>query len=68
MKSGMWVILLGVLGVIIGGAMYAIDWHRTIGTGGIGVGIVLLVVGGYMFMQKAKPAPVAKPAQTTTYP
>lgn len=62
MKPGLWVILLGILGVIVGGAMYAVD-HQTIGVGGIGVGIILMVVGGIILMREATPAPVAKPTQ-----
>ncbi len=54
MKPGIWLAVLGVLGVAIGAAMYLVDWHRTIGLGGVGLGIVLVVVGGVMSMQKQK--------------
>jgi len=64
MKLGLWVILLGILGVIIGGAMYGVDWHRTIGLSGVAVGIILLVLGGVMYMREGKPAPPMKPTQT----
>jgi hypothetical protein len=66
MKSGMLVIGLGILGVIIGGALYAADYHRTIGLGGIGLGIVLLVVGAVMSMRKEKAIPAPNPKQTQT--
>ncbi len=54
MKPGIWIALLGILGVVIGAAMYFVDWHRTIGLGGVGLGIVILVVGGVLSMQKQK--------------
>lgn len=56
MKPSIWIALLGILGVVVGSAMYFVDWHRTIGLGGVGVGIVLLVVGGVLAMQKPKTA------------
>jgi len=59
MKLGIWIALLGILGVAIGGAMYFMDWHRTIGLGGVGLGIVLVVVGGVLSMQKPKAASAA---------
>ena len=63
MKPGIWLALLGVLGVVIGAAMYLVDWHRTIGLGGVGLGILLVVVGGVLAMQKPKAAsaPVSSP-------
>lgn len=61
MKPGIWVALLGILGVVIGGAMYLIDWHRTIGLSGVGLGIVLVVVGGVLTMQKQKAASAPNP-------
>ncbi|MDA4126456.1 MAG: hypothetical protein OK452_04535 [Thaumarchaeota archaeon] len=56
MKLGILLVLLGVLGVVAGVAMYFVDWHRTIGLGGVGLGVVLLVVGGFLYMQKPKTA------------
>jgi hypothetical protein len=66
MKAGIWVAALGVLGVIVGGGMYAADWHRTIGLGGLGIGIILLIAGVALSMQKQKPmaAPAAAPSQS----
>ena len=61
MKPGIWIALLGILGVVIGAAMYFVDWHRTIGLGGVGLGIVLLVVGGVLSMQKPKTASAPSP-------
>ncbi len=51
---------LGILGLVIGGAMYASDWHKTIGLGGIALGIVLLIAGAWLSRSKpmAKPAPM----------
>jgi multisubunit Na+/H+ antiporter MnhG subunit len=45
MNTGYAVAVLGVLGIILGAAMYAIPWHRTIGLGGVGLGAILIVVG-----------------------
>ena len=64
MKTGMLVLMLGILGVIIGGALYAADYHRTIGLAGIGLGIVLLIVGGVLSMRKDKAMPAPDPKQT----
>ena len=53
---------LGILGVIIGAGMYAAVWHRTIGLGGLALGIILLIVGIWLARSKpAKPAPQAPP-------
>ena len=60
MNMGYPVAGLGILGVIMGGAMYAARWHRLIGLVGLGLGIVLLVIGLWLAMsQKPKPAPQA---------
>jgi membrane protein DedA with SNARE-associated domain len=61
MKPGIWIALLGILGVVAGAAMYLSDFHRTIGLGGVGLGVVLLVVGGYLSMQKQKAAAAPNP-------
>jgi hypothetical protein len=61
MKPGMVLVVLGVLGVVAGVAMYFVDWHRTIGLGGVGLGIALLVVGGFLSMQKPKVATEPSP-------
>ncbi len=64
MKLGLWVVILGILAVVAGGAMYLAQYHRTIGEIGVGLGIVLLVIGGYMWMKKdgGQPAPAPQPA------
>ena len=62
MKLGIMLVILGILGIIIGGALYAADYHRTIGLGGIGLGVLLLIVGGAMTMMKGK---AAAPTKTT---
>jgi uncharacterized membrane protein len=54
MKPGIWIALLGVLGLVIGAVVYFVYGHKTIGLGGLGLGIVLVVVGGVMSMQKQK--------------
>ena len=48
MNAGYPVAILGVLGVLLGAGMYASDWHKTIGLGGIGLGIVLMLAGVWM--------------------
>jgi len=58
--------VLGVLAVILGAGMYAAQWHRTIGLGALGLGILLILVGVWMarsMKPKAMPQTVqpAKP-------
>jgi uncharacterized membrane protein len=66
----MWIVILGVLALIIGGAMYGGNYHRTIGTGGIILGIILIILGAAWWMMKGKSAPTtaapqpAQPAKT----
>ena len=48
MNTGYWVVGLGVLGLILGVAMYAASWHKTVGEGGIGLGIVLIIAGVWL--------------------
>jgi uncharacterized membrane-anchored protein len=55
MKTSMALLILGVLAVFAGLTMYFIDWHRTIGLGGTGLGVLLLVVGGFMVAKERKP-------------
>jgi membrane protein DedA with SNARE-associated domain len=65
MGLGMWVMILGILGIIVGAAMYAADYHRTIGTYGLGLGVILVIVGAAWWMMKERKAPVpAKPQPT----
>jgi hypothetical protein len=61
MKPGILLALLGILAVVAGIAIYLVGGHRTIGLGGIGLGIVLLVVGGVLLMQKPKAASAPNP-------
>jgi hypothetical protein len=61
MKPGIILAILGIIGVVAGVAMYFVDWHRTIGLGGVGLGIVLLVVGGVLSMQKQKTGSAPNP-------
>lgn len=63
MNAGYGVAGLGVLGVIVGASMYLIDWHRTIGLGGIGVGVILLIIGVLVSRgSMSKPMPKTAPA------
>jgi len=60
MNTGYILAGLGILGVIVGGAMYAERYHRIIGLGGLALGVVLLIVGIWLAMShKPKPAPPA---------
>jgi uncharacterized membrane protein HdeD (DUF308 family) len=63
MGLGMWVMILGILGIIVGAAMYAADYHRTIGTYGMGLGIILVIVGAAWWMMKDRKAPMAATPQ-----
>jgi membrane protein DedA with SNARE-associated domain len=71
MGLGMWVMILGILGIIIGGAMYAYPYHKTIGMYGAVLGVILLILGAVWWMMKerspAKPATPqpAQPAKTS---
>jgi Na+/phosphate symporter len=69
MKIGMPVTILGILAIIVGGAMYADNYHKTIGLGGIVLGVVLIIIGVILWMMKEKtptPTPAAsQPAQPT---
>ena len=62
MKLGIYVTILGILGIIVGGAMYGANYHHTIGEAGVGLGMVLMVVGIALWMMKEK-APVAATPQ-----
>jgi len=64
MNAGYGVAILGVLGVILGASLYAADYHKTIGLGGIGLGIILILVGVWMARgMKPKAAPQAAQPQ-----
>ena len=67
MNLGYGVAGLGVLGIIVGAAMYVADWHKTIGLGGIGLGAVLLIAGIWLARAPMSKAP-AQPAQPATTP
>jgi multisubunit Na+/H+ antiporter MnhG subunit len=64
MNTGYIVAVLGVLGIILGAGMYAAQWHKTIGLGGIGLGILLILVGVWM-ARSVQPKAMPKPAQPT---
>jgi len=64
MNTGYAVAVLGVLGVILGAGMYAAQWHKTIGLGGLGIGILLILVGVWM-ARSMKPKAMSQPAQPT---
>jgi len=48
MNTGYAVAVLGVLGVVVGAGMYVAQWHKTIGLGGVALGVVLILVGVWM--------------------
>ena len=56
MNNGYLVAGLGVLGLIVGAGMYFADWHRTIGLGGVGLGVVLILVGVWLSREAMKKA------------
>jgi len=62
MNTGYAVAVLGVLAVLLGAGMYAAQWHKTIGLGGLGLGILLILVGVWMARSK-KPIATPQPAQ-----
>lgn len=59
MGYGMGIIILGILGIIIGGAMDAANYHHIIGLGGVILGLILIVIGAWWYMMKDKGAPKA---------
>jgi membrane protein DedA with SNARE-associated domain len=66
MKMGMWVSILGILAVAVGGVMYLAKFHRTIGEAGVVLGLILLVIGVAWWTWKDRTAPKAaapQPAQ-----
>ena len=66
MKIGIWVTILGILALAIGGAMYVADYHKTIGSAGAILGLVLLIVGVAWWTWKDRTASkptAAQPAQ-----
>jgi hypothetical protein len=56
MNNGYLVVVLGVLGAVLGAGMYATDWHRTIGLGGVALGIVLVIAGFWLSRSGSKMA------------
>ena len=65
MNLGYAVAILGLLGVVAGGGMYAVDWHRTIGLAGIVLGVILLIAGVWLLRSPPpKPAPAPAPQST----
>jgi len=62
MNTGYIVAVIGVLGLILGAGMYAAQWHKTVGLGGVGLGIVLLIAGVWM-ARSVKPKAIPQPAQ-----
>jgi len=62
MNTGYLLAVLGVIGLILGAGMYAASWHRTIGLGGLAVGVLLLIAG--IWMARSKPMKAGpQPAQ-----
>jgi hypothetical protein len=56
MKTSYVLLIIGVLALLAGIGMYVSKWHRSIGLGGTALGVLLLVVGGYMAAREKKPA------------
>ena len=65
MGLGMWIMILGILGIIIGGVMYVYPYHQTIGMYGAVLGVVLLILGAAWWMMKERNAPTAAAPQST---
>jgi len=61
MKIGIWITILGVLALVAGGGMYAADYHRTIGSAGAILGLVLIIVGVAWWTMKDRSAKSAAP-------
>jgi len=64
MNTGYALAVLGVLGVVLGAGMYIAPWHKIIGLGGIGLGILLILIGAWLARgtrPKAMP-PTTQPA------
>ncbi len=55
----MWILILGILAIIVGGGMYGYPWHRTIGEGGLVLGVILIILGAAWWMMKDNKAPKA---------
>ncbi len=60
--AGYGLAVLGVLGIITGASFYIEKYHKTIGLGGIGLGIVFVIVGIW-YARMRKPAPMAPKQQ-----
>jgi uncharacterized membrane protein HdeD (DUF308 family) len=71
MGLGMWIMILGILGIIIGGVMYVYPYNQTIGMYGAILGVVLLILGAAWWMMKERNAPTttaSQPVQPTKTP
>jgi uncharacterized membrane protein len=71
MGLGMAAMILGILGIIIGGAFIGDNYHKVIGTIGVIVGVILIIAGLAWWMMKERKAPVAaapQPAQPAKTP
>jgi len=62
MNTGYAVAVLGVLGAILGASLYAANYHKTVGLGGIGLGVVLILAGVWM-ARGMKPKAMPQAAQ-----
>ncbi len=68
---GMWICILGVAAIVVGGAMYGAAYSPTTGLGILGLGIILVIAGTAWWKMKGKKAPMtastqpAKPATTS---
>jgi membrane protein DedA with SNARE-associated domain len=66
MGYGFWVVVLGILGIIAGGAIYAAyAGHHRLGLAGIGLGGVLIIIGAVWWWMGNKASPKATAPQPT---
>jgi hypothetical protein len=67
MNQGIVVAALGVLAIVVGGAMVALQYHRTIGLGALGLGVILLAGGAFLALRmKGKASLQVQPASKPT--
>jgi hypothetical protein len=62
-NAGYVVLGLGVLGIIAGAILYVTGSHHTIGLGGIGLGVLLVLLGVMLRSGRIKVGP-AKPSES----
>ena len=63
MKTSIVLYAIGIIVLFAGVAMYALPWHRTIGLGGLVLGILVLAAGAFTTTKERKPS-VVQPKQS----